>query len=55
MGDAARRLSAAGLHARAHELLAESEHVAEKISQPELRAEALENLYALMRQTAQAA
>ena len=47
MGEVAKRFSAAGLHAKAHELLDQAEHLAEKVPQPDLRAEALENIRTL--------
>ena len=49
MGELSKKFSAAGLHAKAQELLDQAEHLAEKAPQPDMRAEALENIRTLKR------
>ena len=48
MGDLAEKLSAAGLHAKAQEVLAQAESVAARIPQPDLQQQALEMIRGLM-------
>ncbi len=49
MGELSKKFSAAGMHAKAHELLGQAEHLAKKVPQPDMRAEALENIRTLQR------
>jgi tetratricopeptide (TPR) repeat protein len=48
MGDVAERLSKAGFHARAHEVLAQAERVAEKVPQQDMQMQAVQKIRSLM-------